>query len=528
LPQCGEFLSSRQAPRLALPARPACPAFADPTDQGSGLPMFIIEVSSECAPVAKVGGLADVVFGLSRELEIRGNHVELILPKYDCMWYDQIWGLHVTFPDLWVPWFGGAVHCSVWFGFVHGRKAFFIEPHSEDNFFNRGGFYGFNDDQMRFAFFSKAALEFILQSGKRPDVIHCHDWQTGLLPVMLWEQYVHGGLHNQRVCYTIHNFKHQGVTGENVLYATGLGRPDYFMAYERLRDNFNPGGLNFMKGGIVYSNFVTTVSPHHSWEARHGTESFGLGDTLNVHQGKFGGILNGVDYDVWNPQTDPFIAAHYDAETLDEKYHNKNALRHRLMLRETWSPIIAYVGRLDAQKGVNLIRHALFYSIWNGAQFVLLGSSPDRGINDYFGHIKHHLNDNQDCHLELGYNDQLAHLIYAGADMVIVPSLFEPCGLTQMIALRYGTVPIVRHVGGLADTVFDRDHDHGPIERRNGYVFDYPDEKGIESALSRAIALWHHWPDEFRNLILGGMSHDHSWNWPGYHYSNVFEYIRVK
>ena len=490
--------------------------------------MFIVEVASECAPVAKVGGLADVVFGLSRELEIRGNSVEIILPKYDCMWYDQIWGLHVTYSDLWVPWFGGAIHCSVWFGFVHGRKCFFIEPHSEDNFFNRGGFYGFNDDPLRFAFFSKAALEFILKTGKRPDVIHCHDWQTGLLPAMLFEQYAHAGMHNQRVCYTIHNFKHQGVTGQNVLYATGLGRPEYFMAYERLRDNFSHNAVNFMKAGIVYGNFITTVSPHHAQEARHGNESFGLGDTLNVHQGKFGGVLNGVDYDVWNPQTDPYIATHYDAERLDDKYHNKAALRDRLLLRETWAPIIAYVGRLDAQKGVHLIRHALFYSIWNNAQFVLLGSSPERGINDYFWHLKHHLNDNQDCHLELGFNEQLAHLIYAGADMVVVPSLFEPCGLTQMIALRYGAVPIVRSVGGLADTVFDRDHDHGPIERRNGYVFGHADEPALESALGRAIGLWHHYPGEFRNLMLGGMNHDHSWNWPGYHYNNVFEYIRAK
>src|SRR5512136_434172 len=143
--------------------------------------MYIVMVAPECAPVAKAGGLGDVVFGLSRELEIRGNSVEIILPKYDCMRYDHIYGLQVTHQDLWVPWHGGAIHCTVWFGFVHGRKCFFIEPHSQDNFFNRGTLYGCNDDIMRFAFFSKATLEFLYKSGKRPDIIHCHDWQTGLV-----------------------------------------------------------------------------------------------------------------------------------------------------------------------------------------------------------------------------------------------------------------------------------------------------------------------------------------------------------
>ena len=171
--------------------------------------MYIVQVASECAPVAKVGGLADVVYGLSRELEIRGNEVEIILPKYDCLRYDTIWNLHVVFNDLWVPWYGGAIHCTVWFGFVYGRKCFFIEPHSNDNFFNRHTFYGHNDDIMRFAFFSKAALEFMLKSNKRPDIIHCHDWQTALVPVLLSEMYKHHGMPNQRTCFTIHNFKHR-------------------------------------------------------------------------------------------------------------------------------------------------------------------------------------------------------------------------------------------------------------------------------------------------------------------------------
>src|SRR5512139_311937 len=364
--------------------------------------MFIVMIASECAPVAKVGGLGDVVFGLSRELQMRGNAVEIILPKYDCMRYDHIWGLQVVWEDLRVPWFNGHIPCTVWFGFVHGRKCFFIEPHSADHFFERGTYYGFPDEHIRFTFFSKAAMEFMLQAGKRPDVIHTHDWQTAIIPVLLYETYAHQGMDRVRAVHTIHNFKHQGIVGENVLWATGLGRPDYYYAADRLRDDFNPTALNLTKGAITYANYTSTVSPQHAWEAMHTDQGYGLGHTLHRFKERFGGILNGLDYEMWNPEIDPYIAAHYTRDTLDRKYANKQALRHRMMLVDTFKPIVAYVGRLDTQKGVHLIRHALFYSLQHGAQFVLLGSSPELGINNEFWHLKHELNENADCHLEIG------------------------------------------------------------------------------------------------------------------------------
>ncbi len=490
--------------------------------------MHIMMVASECAPVAKVGGLGDVVYGLSRELELRGNTVEIILPKYDCMRYDHIWELDISYKDLWVPWYQAAIHCTVWSGLVQGRKLFFIEPHSPDNFFNRGDYYGFSDEHMRFAFFSRAALEFILKSGKQPDIIHCHDWQTGLIPVLLFEIYKYHGLEHQRICYTIHNFRHQGIAGVEVLQAIQLHRPEYYLHSDRLQDNFNPNALNFMKGGIVYSNFVTTVSPQHAWEARYTDQGYGLGHTLHVHKDKFGGILNGLDYGIWNPEIDPHIPYHYTANNLTEKYRNKEALRNRLLLKPAYKPIIAYIGRLDAQKGVHLIRHGLFYSLWNDAQFILLGSSPEKSTNDYFWHLKNYLNDSPDCHLEIGFNEELAHLIYAGADMLIVPSLYEPCGLTQIIGLRYGTVPIVRAVGGLADTVFDRDHSDKPEQQRNGYVFQNTDYTALESAMHRAIDLWYNGPDQFHQLISQGMAQDYSWRYAGQDYINIYEHIRCQ
>jgi starch synthase len=490
--------------------------------------MYIVQVASECAPAAKVGGLADVVYGLSRELDKRIGRVEVILPKYDCMRYDLISGLKKIYNDMWVPWYGGAIRCDVWAGEIDGLRCFFIDPDSQDNFFNRGQYYGFWDEPMRFAFFSKAALEFMLKTGRRPDIIHCHDWQTGLVPVLLFEMYQHFGMSNSRVCFTIHNFQHQGTTGESVLRATGLGNPDHYFHYDRMRDNFNPFALNPLKAGIVYSNAVTTVSPQYAWEVVYTDQNFGLGHTLEIHRRKFSGVLNGIDYGVWSPEVDRHIPARYSPEDLDGKYRDKDALRARFNLRQAFKPIVSFVGRLDPQKGLSLIQHALRFSLENDAQFVLLGSSPNPGINSEFWDLKNQLNGNRDCHLELRYDEELSHLIYAGSDLLIVPSMFEPCGLTQMIALKYGTVPVVRAVGGLVNTVFDRDYSSKPLTERNGYVFHDTDYRAIETALTRAIGLWLVYPEEFCELMKNGMRYDFSWRDPGQRYLEIYQRIWEK
>ncbi|MGF1492675.1 MAG: glycogen synthase GlgA [Microcoleaceae cyanobacterium] len=478
----------------------------------------------------KAGGLGDVVYGLSREIGLRGHAVEIILPKYDCMRYDHIWGIHEAYQDLWVPWGDGAIHCTVYCGWVHGQLCFFIEPHSGDNFFNRGTFYGALDDHMRFAFFSRATLEFLLKTGKRPDIIHCHDWQTGLVPVLLFEMYKYLGMETQRVCYTIHNFKHQGVAGADVLWATGLNRVDYYYNQERLQDNTHYGAINLMKGGIVYSNYVNTVSPHHAWEARFSEVGCALGHTLSQHHYKFGGILNGIDYGVWNPEVDTYIPHAYSLDDFSSKAKNKKALQEKLLLKESdEKPLVAYIGRLDPQKGVELVHHAIYYFLGKKAQFVLLGTATEQRINDWFWHEKNFLSNNPDCHLELSFNQELSHLIYAGADMIIVPSNYEPCGLTQMIGLKYGTIPIVRGVGGLVNTVFDRDYDYNKSpEDRNGYVFYQTDHAAFESAAERAIELWYQHPEKFKQLIHQGMEYDYSWNHPGTQYISVYDYIRHK
>jgi starch synthase len=490
--------------------------------------MYIVMVSPECSPAAKVGGLGDVVLGLSRELDRCGHQVEVILPKYDCLRHDHIRALLLAWDDLWVPWGTGQVHCSVYSGSVQEMVCLFIEPHSPDDFFARGGCYGYPDDSLRFTFFSKAALELLRVSGRRPDVIHSHGWQTAITPVLLFEIYRFQGLQDQRVCHTIHSFKHQGIVGDNVLAATKLDRPAYYHHEDRMQDGFNPSALNLTKGAINYANFTVTVSPRHAWEARFTDQGYGLGHTLYRHRDRFRGILSGIDYDLWNPQSDPLIPYPYGLDDLEPKYGNKRALRERLLLRDDFRPILAYVGRLDPQKGVHLIRHSLFYALEHGCQCVLLGASADAGINEELSQLRHQLNDNPDCRLELAFDEDLAHLIYAGADMLVMPSLYEPCGLSQMIALRYGTVPVVRSVGGLADTVLDRDYSDRPVEQRNGYVFHEPDYQGLESALHRAIGLWYSFPGEFRQLMRDGMRCDYSWTHPGQEYLKIYEYIRHK
>ncbi len=491
--------------------------------------MYIVQIASECAPVVKAGGLGDVVYGLSREIDARGHCVEVILPKYDCMRYDHVWGMHQAYENLYVPWNGGMIHCSVDCGWVHGQLCFFIEPHSAESFFSRGKYYGEWDDQVRFAFFSKAALEFLLKSGKRPDVIHCHDWQTGLVPVMLFEMYQYHGMANQRVCYTIHNFKHQGTWSTDILRGVGLNREAYYGSRDRIGDDSNAGAINFMKGGIVYANYVNTVSPHHAWEARFTDIGCGLQPTLDVYQDKFGGILNGLSYQVWNPETDTLLPVNYGIADFENKAVNKKALRERLMLAVNDKPIVAFIGRLDQQKGVHQVHHGLYYSLVHDAQFVLLGSASEPGLNDWFWHEKLHLNENPDCHLEIGYNEELAHLIYAAADVMIVPSNYEPCGLTQIISLKYGTVPVVRGVGGLVNTIFDVNYDtNHSVEARNGFVFSENDSYALESALGRALNLYHQKPEDFERLAKRCMTYDYSWKTPGDQYEGVYEHIRHK
>ncbi len=494
--------------------------------------MHIINIASELAPVAKVGGLADVLLGLSRELSWKGHDVDIIIPKYDCMDTEGIRDLNIYIEDLPSFYDGEKFPNIIWKGWVENLKVYFIEPRHPSHFFHRGCFYGCADDANRYLYFSQAALEFIYREGLHPDIIHLHDWQTAAIAPLYYDVYQPMGFKGPKIVSTIHNIEYQGHCSSADIDKIGLKDEDY-LTQDKMQDSQYKDAINLLKGGIVYSDYVTTVSPSYAKEVLTPIGGRGLEKTLQKYQDKFKGILNGIDYSYWNPEIDRYLPAHFspreipvnkkDRNILDNKAYIKNILRERLFLSEEHKPILGCIARLVPQKGIELIKHALFYTLEKGGQFILLGSSPIPSITADFQKLNHQFYEHPNVHLILHHNEEMAHLIYAASDMFIVPSLFEPCGLTQMISLKYGAVPIVRKTGGLADTIFDVDYSGKPFNETNGYVFEYPDNKGIESALNRAFDCWFHQQDKWRKLMINGMKIDFSWNEPSNEYLEVYK-----
>ncbi|KAG6554493.1 hypothetical protein Mapa_003871 [Marchantia paleacea] len=485
----------------------------------------VVHIAAEMAPVAKVGGLGDVVTGLGRALQKKGHLVEIILPKYDCMDYSRIKNLKVLDVELY-SYFDGQTHKNkIWLGIVEGLPVYFIEPHHPAKFFWRGQFYGENDDFKRFTYFCRAALEFLLQSGKKPDMIHTHDWQTAAVAPLYWDIYVSQGLDSARLAFTCHNFEYQGVDAPGALASCGLNvqqlhRPD------RMQDNFAHDRVNLLKGGIVFSNVVTTVSPTYAQEVRAPEGGRGLHLTLAQHSKKFLGVLNGIDNESWNPATDPLLEFQFSADDLNGKYANKAALRTRLGLAPSEGdddrPLVGCITRLVPQKGVHLIRHAIYRTLECGGQFILLGSSPVPSIQREFEGIARDFDQHPHIRLVLKYDEALSHSIYAASDMFVIPSIFEPCGLTQMIAMRYGSIPVVRKTGGLNDSVFDADDSSYPEEKKNGFTFSAANEGGLNFALDRAMAYYKTNRQWWQKLVTRAMKMDYSWDHSADEYIDLY------
>ncbi|KAG8046694.1 hypothetical protein GUJ93_ZPchr0008g14009 [Zizania palustris] len=444
-------------------------------------PIHIVHIAVEMAPIAKVGGLGDVVTSLSRAIQDLGHNVEVILPKYDCMNQKNVKNLHVRQSFSWC-----GTEIKVWFGIVEDLSVYFLEP--QNGMFGVGCVYGRNDDR-RFGFFCHSALEFLLQRGSSPHIIHCHDWSSAPVAWLYKEHYAQSGLANARVVFTIHNLEF---------------------------------GAHYIGKAMTYCDKATTVSHTYSKEvAGHGA--------IAPHRGKFYGILNGIDPDIWDPFTDNFIPVHYTSENVVEgKNAAKRALQQRFGLQQTDVPIIGIITRLTAQKGIHLIKHALHRTLERNGQVVLLGSAPDPRIQSDFCRLADSLHGENHGRVKLclTYDEPLSHLIYAGSDFILVPSIFEPCGLTQLVAMRYGSIPIVRKTGGLYDTVFDVDHDkdrarvHG-LEP-NGFSFDGADSNGVDYALNRAISAWFEARSWFHSLCKRVMEQDWSWNRPALDYIELY------
>jgi len=459
--------------------------------------MKVVHIAAEMAPIAKVGGLADVLLGLSRAEIAKGIDVKIILPKYDCLDTSPIQHLTPLIKEFTTPWDGKKYENTVWQGWVQGVNVFFIEPEYPIDFFNRGIFYGAEDDQDRFLYFATAAFHFLKSYDQMPDVVHLHDWHTALITAFLQKE-------ETKTILTIHNLSYQGQCSKNFLDKMGLD-----LKIEG--DELNP-----LKEGIILSDVLTTVSPNYAKEITTKEYGCGLEDVIKQNLAKLKGILNGIDYTYWNPENDPLLPYPFSSKNLSERDKLKSFLKEKLSLSPEDKPIIGSVTRLVYQKGVDQIEWAIFETLKKGGQFILLGNSPVREENDRFLALEKRINDPENFAFINDFQEELAHQIYGGADFIIIPSLFEPCGLAQMISFRYGAIPIARKTGGLADAGFDLTEEGG-----NGFTFENKDEKALKTTVDRAINYWYSDKAEVIKLRQEGMIRDYSWNLPAQEYISL-------
>jgi len=487
--------------------------------------MHIVHIASEFAPIAKVGGLGDVLHGLSSELVRLGHTVEVILPKYDCLYFDGLKNLQVVF-ELWHSDGTHRYNNTIWSAKHENIEIILIEPHHPQYYFSRGVIYGCSDDVDRFIYFSSVAMQYLRKADKKIDIVHAHDWPTALTLILCKD------IHEMRTVLTIHNLEHQGKCQPFNLTRVGL-KAETYLHPDKMQDPHTPTLINLLKGGIVYADHVTTVSPTYQKEVQTSDGGFGLQETLIKYSHKFSGILNGIDEAYWNPEKDLHLVKRYQTHAIQTeaqldavlaaKRENRRQLSVHCNLEETTKPLVASVTRLAAQKAPHLIRHALLRTLEKGGQFLLLGSGATALITQEFEELSLKLSASADVRILLDKDEALAHLIFAAADMFIIPSLFEPCGLTQLISLRYGTIPIVHKTGGLADTIFDVDTATQPPQERNGFTFDFADAPGVDWGLDRAIDCFQNDTKKWRALLLNGMRQDYSWKSPAENYVTIYE-----
>ncbi len=470
--------------------------------------MHIVHITSELTPIAKVGGLADVVHGLSKELIRLGHRVEVVLPKYDCLYFQGLSHLHIEVPELWIDTGSCRFKNTIFSAIVEGIKVFLVEPHHPKQFFNRQTIYGCSDDIARFICFSQVALHFLSHSKIEPDLLHVHDWPTAVIPALCKEGY--GPSRTKGTALTLHNMQHQGqcpLEDPQLEELTLLPKTLSLFQEE--------AGINLLKGGIEYADQLTTVSPQYEKEIQTTLGSCGLQTSVLKRASHLRGILNGIDAQFWDPEKDPHLFKRYNTKTLETllqgKKTNKRQLFKQLELSDPTQPLVAVIARLVPQKSPHLIKHALHRTLEKGGRFLLLGTSPIPALQEEFETLQKECLKGAEARILMERDEKLAHQIFAAADLFLIPSLFEPCGLTQLIALRYGTVPLARLTGGLVNTVFDIDTSPLPLEKRNGFTFDFPDTEGVDWALLRALDCFRQDRAKWNALMLQGLAYDFSW-----------------
>ncbi|HYC61577.1 MAG TPA: glycogen synthase [Thermoanaerobaculia bacterium] len=481
--------------------------------------MRVVFATAEVSPIAKTGGLGDVCGSLPKALQKLGHDIVIFMPFYRQArhWFERN-GVppYQVLPTVTIAWDGWSAEATFLRASLPGTDIPLILV-ANDFFFERDQIYqgidGLDDFIFRYAFFCRAVIRGCELLDIAPDILHCHDWHTALLPA-----YLHSGLRAEphftrtRSVYTIHNLNYQGAAGYDAFATTGLH--SRYWAPDAL-EHF--GTLNPMKGGILFADQVTTVSPTYAREVQTPVHGAGLDGVLRAVSDKFHGILNGIDVEEWDPATDSQIPANYDADTIRAKAKNKRALLKEAGIPfSAKTPVITAVSRLVDQKGFQLLLPVLDRMLAAGAQVLILGSGEpalEEGLTRIAtAHAK-------SCRVWIGFDAALAHRIYAGGDMLLMPSIYEPCGLNQMYALRYGTVPVVRFTGGLVDTVIPFDGTNAEVANGFGFLTPSPVELYYSVWLAmlnfKDAAAW-------KTLMANGMAADFSWERSAREYDFVY------
>ncbi|EFB77557.1 glycogen synthase, partial [Subdoligranulum variabile] len=471
-------------------------------------------IGSECHPFVKTGGLGDVMYALPRELVKQNCDVRVILPRYACIpqqYQDKMVYRGEFYMDLGLT--GRSYYVGimeyVWDGVVYD----FID---NQEFFSSGNPYiSLVDDIPKYCYFSKAALAALNYLNWIPDIIHCHDWQAALVPVYLRTMFQGTPVGHAKTVLTIHNLRFQGIYNIPTLkYWTGL--PDEVFNMGALKQGYEDA--NMLKGGLAYADRITTVSGTYAWEIQ--TPEYGekLEDHLRYHSYKLRGIVNGIDYGMWNPATDPALAVNYDiTNVLDHKWQNKLALQQELgLVQDQGKFVIGLISRLTNQKGLDLV-NAIVPELMDGNTQVIVLGTGDKQYEDTFRYYEDAYRGMFSACIQ--YDESRAHRIYAGADALLVPSRFEPCGLTQLNAMHYGTLPIVRETGGLKDTVEPYNIFTGD---GNGFTFDRYDAGLLLDAVNRAKTEYfvnrYHWDE----VVQRDMAKDVSWQNSARQYKDLY------
>ena len=471
-------------------------------------------IGSECYPFVKTGGLGDVMYSLPKALIKRNCDVKVIIPRYKCipqkyqekMVYRGSFYMDLTSDGR--QYYVGIME-YVWDGVVYD----FID--NEEFFGGDKPYTNLIDDIPKYCYFSKAALAALNFMNWQPNIIHCHDWQAGLVPVYLRTFFQDTPIGNAKTMITIHNLRFQGIYNiKTIQYWTNL--PDYVFNKDALTQNWLDA--NMFKGGLTYSNMITTVSNTYAGEIQTYEYGEGLADHLRYHSGKLRGIVNGIDYDIWNPATDKSIAAPYSNEdAIAKKKENKLALQKELGLEENEDKfVIGLISRLTNQKGLDLVNACIPQIMDPFTQVVILGTGDPEYENSFRYYENEYKGQLAAC---IQYDEARSHRIYAGCDALLVPSQFEPCGLTQLIAMHYGTVPIVRETGGLKDTVepYNMYADCG-----NGFTFDRYETGLLYDAINRAKTLYFENRYNWDEMVHRDMAKNVSWDNSAKQYKDLY------